>query len=158
MRRTTKRSLRPSHESTLGPSVVIPAELRERLGLKQGTPAAWSEARVRQDVPLLLSAVNWGEVFYMEWRYHGEAKAREAEGRFEELLVAVISVDRERASRAGARDCARRDSRERVSPPNLSAGSVLISERQEILRALDRSGNLSQQLLQVLVALDEINF
>jgi predicted nucleic acid-binding protein len=57
---------------------------------------------VRLDVPLLMSAVNWGEVFYIAWRRHGEAKAREAETRLQELPVTVISVDRERASRAGA--------------------------------------------------------
>ena len=60
-----------------------------------------SEA-VRQDVPLLMSAVNWGEVFYIAWRRHGEANAREAEMRLQEMPVAVISVDMERASRAGA--------------------------------------------------------
>ena len=57
---------------------------------------------VRQDAPLLMSAVNWGEVFYIAWRLHGEAKAWEAEVRLQELPVAVISADRERASRAGA--------------------------------------------------------
>ena len=57
---------------------------------------------LRWDVPLLMSAVNWGEVFYMEWRYNGEIKAREAEARVQELPIAIISVDRERASRAGA--------------------------------------------------------
>ncbi len=57
---------------------------------------------VRVDLPLLMSAVNWGEVFYIAWRRHGEAKAREAEARLQEMPVAVISVDRERASRAGA--------------------------------------------------------
>ncbi|MBI1740336.1 MAG: type II toxin-antitoxin system VapC family toxin [Acidobacteriales bacterium] len=56
----------------------------------------------RQDLPLLMSAVNWGEVFYMEWRYRGEAKAREAEASLLEMPIAVIAVDRERASRAGA--------------------------------------------------------
>ncbi len=49
-----------------------------------------------------MSAVNWGEVFYLEWRFHGEAKAREAEARLHEIPIAVIAVDRERASRAGA--------------------------------------------------------
>ena len=72
-----------------------------RLGVSERARGRLREA-VRQDVPLLMSAVNWAEVFYMEWRYHGEAKAREAEGRFEEWPVAVISVDRERASRVGA--------------------------------------------------------
>jgi len=41
-------------------------------------------------------------VFYTEWRYRGEAKAREAETRLQELPIAVIAGDRERASRAGA--------------------------------------------------------
>jgi predicted nucleic acid-binding protein len=56
----------------------------------------------RLDLPLLMSAVNWGEVFYTEWRARGEAKAREAEASLLEMPIAVIAVDRERASRAGA--------------------------------------------------------
>jgi predicted nucleic acid-binding protein len=72
-----------------------------RLGVSERVRKLLSAA-VRQDVPLLMSAVSWGEVFYMEWRYHGEAKAWEAEARLQEMPVAVISVDRERASRAGA--------------------------------------------------------
>jgi len=55
-----------------------------------------------QDLPLLMSAVNWGEVFYTEWRYRGEAKARAAEASLLEMPIMVIAVDRERASRAGA--------------------------------------------------------
>lgn len=73
----------------------------ERGGGAQKVRRLLSEA-VRQDVPLLMSAVNWGEVFYIAWRRHGEGKAREAEARLQEVPVAVISVDRERASRAGA--------------------------------------------------------
>jgi predicted nucleic acid-binding protein len=57
---------------------------------------------LRQDLPLLMSAVNWGEVFYTEWRYRGETKAREAEMGLREMPVAIIAVDRERATRAGA--------------------------------------------------------
>jgi len=56
----------------------------------------------RQDLPLLMSAVNWGEVFYTEWRARGEAKARQAEASLLEMPIAVIVIDRERASRAGA--------------------------------------------------------
>ncbi len=56
----------------------------------------------REDLPLLMSAVNWGEVFYTEWRARGEAKAHEAEASLLEMPIAVIAVDRERASRAGA--------------------------------------------------------
>jgi predicted nucleic acid-binding protein len=57
---------------------------------------------LRQDAPLFMSAVNWGEVFYIAWRLHGEAKAREAEAKLQELPIAVIAVDQEMASRAGA--------------------------------------------------------
>ena len=57
---------------------------------------------LRHDVPLLMSAVNWGEVFYIEWRRHGEAGARAAEVRLQQMPISVIAVDRERASRAGA--------------------------------------------------------
>lgn len=57
---------------------------------------------LRHDEPLLMSAVNWGEVFYIVWRRHGEAIARDVEAKLQELPIAVIPVDRERASRAGA--------------------------------------------------------
>jgi len=60
------------------------------------------EEALRRDVPLMMSAANWGEVFYIACRRHGETKAHEAEAQLQELPIAVISVDRERASRAGA--------------------------------------------------------
>jgi|SRR5437870_4239054 predicted nucleic acid-binding protein len=60
------------------------------------------EAAQQQDLPLLMSAVNWGEVFYVAWRRHGERKAREAEAQLLQLPVVVMGVDRERASRAAA--------------------------------------------------------
>jgi predicted nucleic acid-binding protein len=56
----------------------------------------------RQDLPLLMSAVNWGEVFYTEWRARGEVKARAAELNLLEMPIVVIAADRERATRAGA--------------------------------------------------------
>jgi len=49
-----------------------------------------------------MSAINWGEVFYVAWRRHGEAVAQKVEARLRELPIAVIPADRERASRAGA--------------------------------------------------------
>jgi predicted nucleic acid-binding protein len=73
----------------------------ERGGGAQKIRHLLSEA-VRHDLPLLMSAVNWGEVFYIAWRRYGEAKAWEAEARLQEMPVAVISADLERASRAGA--------------------------------------------------------
>jgi predicted nucleic acid-binding protein len=57
---------------------------------------------LRQDRPLLISAVTWGEVFYIAWRRHGETNAREAEARLQRMPIAVIAVERERATRAGA--------------------------------------------------------
>jgi len=54
----------------------------------------------RNGVPLWMSAVNWGEVFYTEWRRHGESKAREAETNLRRLPVLVVSVDLDRATRA----------------------------------------------------------
>lgn len=60
------------------------------------------EEAAHQDLPLLMSAVNWGEVFYTEWRARGEAKAHQAEASLLEMPIMVIAADRERASRAGA--------------------------------------------------------
>jgi predicted nucleic acid-binding protein len=56
---------------------------------------------LRHDEPLLMSAVNWGEVFYLPWGRHGEAMAREVEARLQDLPIAVIAVDRARATRSG---------------------------------------------------------
>jgi predicted nucleic acid-binding protein len=55
-----------------------------------------------KNLPLLMSAVNWGEVFYTEWRYRGEAMARKAETKLHEMPIAVIGVDRDRATRVAA--------------------------------------------------------
>jgi predicted nucleic acid-binding protein len=56
---------------------------------------------LRWDLPLLISAVTWGEVFYIAWRRHGERNAREAEARLQRMPITVVAVDRERATRAG---------------------------------------------------------
>lgn len=57
---------------------------------------------LNNETPLFMSAVNWGEVFYIAWRRHGEAKARETEARVQELPILIMAVDKDRASRAGA--------------------------------------------------------
>jgi predicted nucleic acid-binding protein len=56
----------------------------------------------RADQPLLLSAVNWGEVFYITLKLHGQAGADEVETRLEQLPIVVLSADRDRATRAAA--------------------------------------------------------
>jgi predicted nucleic acid-binding protein len=73
----------------------------DRKGIADKVQQLFDEA-VRLGVPLLMSAVNWGEVFYIAWRWHGEAGAREVDARLQELPVAILPVDKERASRAGA--------------------------------------------------------
>jgi predicted nucleic acid-binding protein len=60
------------------------------------------EEAFRNEVPLLLSAVNWGEVFYIAWRLHGELQARQAEAKLGELPILVIAADLDRATRAAA--------------------------------------------------------
>ncbi|HXZ40096.1 MAG TPA: type II toxin-antitoxin system VapC family toxin [Terriglobales bacterium] len=71
----------------------------DRRGAAEKVRHLLSEA-LRQDLPLLMSAVNWGEVFYIAWGRHGETKAREAEAKLLQLPIAVMAVDRERATRA----------------------------------------------------------
>jgi len=60
------------------------------------------EEAFRADVQLLLSAVNWGEVFYIAWRQHGEVKAREVEASLRRFPIIVVPADLERATRAAA--------------------------------------------------------
>jgi predicted nucleic acid-binding protein len=60
------------------------------------------EHALSEERPLLMSAVNWGEVVYVAWRLHGEAAAREVEMRMREMTIEAIAADRDRASRAAA--------------------------------------------------------
>jgi len=75
--------------------------LEDRSGIAKPVRRLMEDA-FRQDQSLFLSAINWGEVFYIAWKRHGEAKAREAEARLQQLPIAVIGVDQERATRAAA--------------------------------------------------------
>ncbi len=56
----------------------------------------------RTETPLLLSSINWGEVFYIAWRLHGEGEARATELNLKQLPIAIIPVDRDRATRAAS--------------------------------------------------------
>jgi len=60
------------------------------------------EQALREENPLLMSAVNWSEVVYVAWRLHGEVAAREVEERMREMPIDAIAADRDRASRAAA--------------------------------------------------------
>jgi predicted nucleic acid-binding protein len=59
-------------------------------------------AALRQGLPVLMSAINWGEVFYIAWRRHGESQARQIESETREMPITVIPADRDRATRAAA--------------------------------------------------------
>ena len=60
------------------------------------------ELALQNDTPVLMAAVTWGEVFYVEWRYRGEDNAYRAQARTHQLPLAIIAVDQQRATRAGA--------------------------------------------------------
>jgi predicted nucleic acid-binding protein len=54
------------------------------------------------DVPMWMSAVNWGEVYYTEWRRFGESNAQQAEMNLHRLPIVVLAADFQRATRAAA--------------------------------------------------------
>jgi predicted nucleic acid-binding protein len=60
------------------------------------------EQASRSELPVFLSAVNWGEFFYIAWRLHGETRAREAAAKLQQLPIVVIAADFDRATRAAA--------------------------------------------------------
>ena len=78
------------------------------ISLLEDRPAAAKRVRSliaeasRLDAPILMSAVNWGEVFYIVWRLHGELHARETEAKLQHFPILVIAADRDRATRAAA--------------------------------------------------------
>lgn len=55
---------------------------------------------LRKRSPLLMSAVNWGEVVYSIWKQGGEVEARRVEKNVARLPLLVLEADRERATRA----------------------------------------------------------
>jgi len=66
------------------------AERVERL-LKGARPAT----------PLLVSAVNWGEVFYISWQRHGEESARQTLADLLQLPIRIVPVDVAQVLKAG---------------------------------------------------------
>lgn len=54
-----------------------------------------------QDIPLLMSVVNWGEVFYVLWQKRGEEVARKAIQNLSRLSVQPVPVDLEQSLKAG---------------------------------------------------------
>jgi predicted nucleic acid-binding protein len=95
------RSLREETRRYVLDSNALVGLFEDRKVIAEKVERLLSDALLR-GLPLLMSAVNWGEVFYTEWRYRGEAMAREAEAKLHVMPIAVINVDQERATRAGA--------------------------------------------------------
>jgi predicted nucleic acid-binding protein len=66
------------------------AERVERL-LKGARPAT----------PLLVSAVTWGEVFYISWQRHGEESAKQTLADLLQLPIRIVPVDVPQVLKAG---------------------------------------------------------
>lgn len=68
-------------------------------------PAAGKIARILRDAslqqqPLLVSVVNWGEVFYVAWQRTDEERARQALTKLSRFAINVIPVDLPQALKA----------------------------------------------------------
>ncbi|MGO9646526.1 putative PilT protein-like [Candidatus Sulfotelmatobacter kueseliae] len=59
------------------------------------------EEAVHQGTPLLMSVLNWGEVFYHVWQRRGEEKARQTMGNLSRLPLDLIPVDLPQVLKAG---------------------------------------------------------
>ena len=55
----------------------------------------------RPATPLLVSAVNWGEVFYISWQRHGEKSARQTLADLLQLPIRIVPVDIPQVLKAG---------------------------------------------------------
>ncbi|HEV2730539.1 MAG TPA: type II toxin-antitoxin system VapC family toxin, partial [Terriglobales bacterium] len=53
------------------------------------------------DSSVLISVVNWGEVFYHSWQERGEELARKTIGNLSRLSIETVPVDLEQSLRAG---------------------------------------------------------
>jgi predicted nucleic acid-binding protein len=73
--------------------------LRGRPGVAEKVRHLLGEA-LRLDLPLLMSAINWSEVFYLAWKHHGESRAHQAETNVQQMPISIPTADRERATRA----------------------------------------------------------
>jgi predicted nucleic acid-binding protein len=73
--------------------------LADRPGAKRVDKLLQEAARSGEQ--LLMSAVNWGEVVYSMRKVRGESEARRLVRGVEQLPLSVVSVDRDRATRAG---------------------------------------------------------
>jgi predicted nucleic acid-binding protein len=55
----------------------------------------------RHTTPLLMSVVNWGEVFYHSWQQRGEAFARRTVADLSQFPIELVTVDTPQSLQAG---------------------------------------------------------
>ena len=55
----------------------------------------------RRSAALLVSVVNWGEVFYHSWQRHGEESARKTMADLSRLPIQIVPVDISQVLKAG---------------------------------------------------------
>jgi predicted nucleic acid-binding protein len=59
------------------------------------------QSALRNEVSVLLSVLNWGEVFYLLWQRRGEDKARQTLAKLSRLPHQILPVDFPQALKAG---------------------------------------------------------
>ena len=59
------------------------------------------QSALRNQVSILISVLNWGEVFYLLWQRRGEDKARQTIAKLSRLPVQIVTVDFPQAMKAG---------------------------------------------------------
>jgi predicted nucleic acid-binding protein len=77
--------------------------------------------------PLLMSVINWGEVYYQVARRYGEPQAREMERLIQSFPIAVIDADRELT-----REAARLKAGKRLAYADCFAAALARSKNAEL--------------------------
>ena len=77
--------------------------------------------------PLLMSVINWGEVYYQVARRYGEPRAQEIERLIQSFPVAVIDADRELT-----REAARLKASKRLAYADCFAAALARSKNAEL--------------------------
>ncbi len=86
----------------------------------------------REETSLLMSVLNWGEVFYHSWQERGEESARNAIANLSRLPIEAVAVDLEQSLKAG-------EFKARYKMPYVDCLAAALAEmRQAILVTSDR--------------------
>jgi predicted nucleic acid-binding protein len=102
------------------------------------------ESALRERSLLLVSVLNWGEVFYLLWQRRGEEAAQNAMARLSRLPIELVSVDLTQAMQAG-------EIKARHKIPHVDCiAAALALARQAILVTSDRDFEKLGRRVQVL--------